>query len=355
MLHINELSNDQRRHLIDMQQIFEAYEVKDRLAKARYAGSMRWAERNGTEYLLRKRGKVEHSLGRRSPETELIHRQFIEGRERNESEMKSLVATMEQRAPVNRAMGLGRVPKLTARILRRLADARLLGTHLHVVGTNALFAYEARSGAFFSTGLLATGDADLLMDARRKLRLTVDEVRREGVLGVIRKVDKSFQLRGKRDFRAFNKDGFYVDLIRPETGNVMSPNERDRIGQSEDDLRGSPIHGLNWLVNAPKFSAIALDEGGYPVRIEAVDPRAFALHKAWVSSLPEREPLKRNRDYDQAIAVARVAERCLNLPFDSEDLSALPIELRQQAARLLKGGISEPESDEDAGEQPSWW
>ena len=252
-------------------------------------------------------------------------------------------------------MGLGRIPKLTARILRRLGDAGLLGTHLHVIGTNALFAYEARTGAFFSTDLLATGDADLLMDARRKLRLTVDEVRREGVLGVIQRVDKSFQLRGKRDFRAFNRDGFYVDLIRPETGNVMSRTERDRIGQSEDDLHGSPIHGLNWLVNAPKFSAIALDEGGYPVRMEAVDPRAFALHKAWVSSLPDREPLKRNRDYDQAVAVARMAERYLNLPFDSEDLSALPMELRQQAARLLKGGIGEPEPDEDAGEQPSWW
>ncbi len=355
MIEINELSNDQRRHLIDTQQIFEAYEAKERQAKTHYAGSMRWAERNGSEYLLRKRGKVERSLGQRSQETELIYRQFTEGRDRNQGEMKSLMASIELKAPVNRAMGLGRVPKLTARILRRLADAGLLGKHLHVVGTNALFAYEARTGAFFSTGLLATGDADLLMDARRKLRLTVDDVRREGVLGVIQRVDKSFQLRGKRDFRAFNKDGFYVDLIRPETANVMSRNERDRIGQSEEDLHGSPIHGLNWLVNAPKFSAIALDEGGYPLRMEAVDPRAFALHKAWVSSLPEREPLKRNRDYDQAKAVAQVAERYLNLSFDSEDLTALPMELRQQAARLLKSGIGGPEADDDAGEQPSWW
>jgi hypothetical protein len=355
MIEINELSNDQRRHLIDTQQIFEAYEAKERQAKTHYAGSMRWAERNGSEYLLRKRGKVERSLGQRSQETESIHRQFTEGRDRNQGEIKSLMAAIELKAPVNRAMGLGRVPKLTARILRRLADAGLLGTHLHVVGTNALFAYEARTGALFSTGLLATGDADLLMDARRKLRLTVDEVRREGVLGIIQRVDKSFQLRSKRDFRAFNKDGFYVDLIRPETANVMSRHERDRIGQSEEDLHGSPIHGLNWLVNAPKFSAIALDESGYPLRMEAVDPRAFALHKAWVSSLPEREPLKRNRDYDQARAVAQVAERYLNLSFDSEDLTALPMELRQQAARLLKSGIGGPEADDDAGEQPSWW
>ena len=266
------------------------------------------------------------------------------------------MAAIEQKALVNRALGLGRVPKLTARILRRLTDAGLLGTHLHVVGTNALFAYEVRAGAFFSTGLVATGDADLLMDARRKLRLTVDEVRQEGVLGLIRRVDKSFELRGKKDFRAFNKDGFYVDLIRPETGNWLDVPQRAR---PHWPFRGRPPRlsdpWANWLVNAPKFSAIALDEGGYPVRMDAVDPRAFALHKAWVSSLPEREPLKRNRDYDQAIAVAQVAERYLNLPFDSEDLSALPMELRQQAARLLKSGIDEQEADEDKGEQPSWW
>ena len=44
MIEINELSNDQRRHLIDTQQIFEAYEAKERQAKTHYAGSMRWAE-----------------------------------------------------------------------------------------------------------------------------------------------------------------------------------------------------------------------------------------------------------------------------------------------------------------------
>ena len=100
------------------------------------------------------------------------------------------------------------------------------------------------------------------MDARRKLRLTVDEVRREGVLGVIRKVDKSFELRGKRDFRAFNKDGFCVDLIRSETGNVMSPNERDRIGQSEDDLRGSPIRWAELGGKRPKVQRHSPRRGG---------------------------------------------------------------------------------------------
>lgn len=353
MLNIRELDNEQRRHLIDTRQVFEGYEEKRRLAEVRYGGSMRWKEQRGIEYLLRKKGRIETSLGARSPETERAYRQFVEGRERVMNDLKSLNEKLGRLAKMNVALGLGRVPKLTTRLLRRLQDAQLLGSHLHVVGTNALFAYEAKAGVRFESGLLATGDADFLMDARRKLRLAIDDVRREGVLGVIRQVDKSFAPRARGDYRAINRDGFYVDLIRPKTGDVMSSRERDRIGESEDDLHGSPIHGLNWLVNAPKLTAIAIDEAGYPVRIYAVDPRAFALHKAWVAKKPDRDPIKKNRDWDQAVAVATLADSYLAMSFDSEDLSALPQQLRDQASALLAVN-AEPEPDSD-GSEPKWW
>jgi hypothetical protein len=38
------------------------------------------------------------------------------------------------------------------------------------------------------------------------------------------------------------------------------------------------------------------------------DPRAFALHKAWLSGLPTREPLKKPRDLAQARAVAQLVQ-----------------------------------------------
>jgi ribosomal protein S12 methylthiotransferase accessory factor YcaO len=38
------------------------------------------------------------------------------------------------------------------------------------------------------------------------------------------------------------------------------------------------------------------------------DPRAFALHKAWLSSLPTREALKKPRDLNQAQAVASLVK-----------------------------------------------
>ncbi|MCF8507046.1 MAG: nucleotidyltransferase domain-containing protein, partial [Caulobacter sp.] len=335
MFSIRELDNEQRRQTIDLRQIFEAWEDKRRLAETRFAGSMRWVRRGDGWYLLRKRGRAETSLGPRSAETERTHARFVEGRERIADDLKALEARLARLAPVAAAMGLGRVPKLTARLLRRLADAGLLGTRLHIVGTNALFAYEAAAGVQFDSGLLATGDADLMLDARRRLRLVVEALRVEGVLGVLRRVDKSFAPRGPRDFRAVNRDGFRVDLIRAETRRESVARPRDRIGESDEDLQGAPLPGLSWLVGSPKFQAVALDEAGFPVRLHTIDPRAFALHKAWIAGLPGRDPLKRGRDLDQAAAVASVAADRLGLDFAAADL---PAALRAAAPRLLAAG-----------------
>lgn len=353
MFKINEMDGEQRRQLIDTQQVFEVYEVRRLMLEKRYAGSMRWGERGGARYLLRKHGRSETSLGPRSAETEEMYRQFLEGRERVAEKVKTLEGRLERLAAVNGALGIGRVPKLTARILRRLGDAGLLGRKLHVIGTNALFAYEVRAGVRFESTLLATGDAGLLMDARRHLRLAIADVRQEGVLRLLRKVDKSFEPQGPHAYRAINRDGFLVDLIRPPAKNEIDQTGMDRIGEAEEEgLERSPIRGLDWLVNAPQFSAVALDEGGLPVRIETIDPRAFALHKAWASSLQGREPIKSVRDREQAEAVASVAVRYLNLSFDGGDLTALPRELRDQAEALLAS--AEPPA-EGAGIRPNWW
>ncbi len=56
---INELSGEQRRQLIDAQHVFGAWRETSHAFKRRFAGSMRWGERNGAEYLLRKVGRTE--------------------------------------------------------------------------------------------------------------------------------------------------------------------------------------------------------------------------------------------------------------------------------------------------------
>jgi hypothetical protein len=50
---------------------------------------------------------------------------------------------------------------------------------------------------------------------------------------------------------------------------------------------------------------------GSPARLVASDPRAFALHKAWLPHREDRESLKAVRDLEQAKAAATIATRYL--------------------------------------------
>jgi hypothetical protein len=347
---IMDLRGEQRRQLIDTQQVYDGWLHARRDAKRRFAGSMRWAGRNGAEYLLRKIGRTETSLGRRSPETERMHEAFVAGREQNRDLLKGLARRLDELAPVNRAMGLGRVPLLAARILRATDDAGLLGVHLTIVGTNAMFAYEVAAGVQVEGGLLASDDIDLLYDARRHLGLALEDIHARGLIGLLRSVDTSFAPLRPRGYRASNRDGYLVDLIRPEAKDPLRDKSRASLTDIPEDLEGAAIFGLGWLVNSPKMDVIAIDERGYPVRMVVIDPRAFALHKAWIASREDRDPVKKTRDLEQAQAAAIIATRYLHRPFEGPDLAALPNALRMLAPSLLEAiKVDAPDR-----ETPNW-
>lgn len=89
-----------------------------------------------------------------------------------------------------------------------------------------------------------------------------------------------------------------------------------------------------WLVNAPKLDIVAVDENGQPVPFRVPDPRAFALHKAWLSQQLNREPLKKPRDLAQARAVAQlVREYMPHLSF-AEALTSLHGDVRVMSELL---------------------
>src|SRR5262245_14733514 len=296
---------------------------------------MRWGARQGKEYLLRKIGKTETSLGLRSEKTTAAYDAFLRGRADNKDRLAGLTQRIDELAPVNVAMGLGRVPSIAARILRACDEQGLLGEQLIVVGTNALFAYEVLAGVQIESGLMATGDIDLLYDARRHISLAVTGVATEGLIGLLQKIDRSFAPARPRGFRAANRDGYLVDLIRPEAKDVFRDKRPKALSDLPEDLEGAAIFGLEWLINSPRLDAVVVDERGYPARLVAIDPRAFALHKAWVSRREDREPLKAVRDLEQAQAAAHIAVRYLKKPFESPELSALPKALRDNAPALV--------------------
>jgi hypothetical protein len=329
-----ELSLEQRRQLIDAKQAFTAWRDAEREFRHSYRGSMRWKQVSGVSYLYRIYGAVKKSLGPRSKNTEKIKDDYMDQRTRLRQRASRLEARLGEMDQLNRAHNLGRVPETAARVLRKLDEEGLLGRQLFVVGTHSLFAYESRSGVLFDGGLTTTADIDLLWDVRRRLSLAVaDEVRQEGVMGLLRRVDKTFSAKA-RGYRAINDEGYYVDLIRPLDKNeaLKAP---PKLGDA-DDMEAAAIIGLQWLINAPKFEEVVIGADGRPLMMCCIDPRAFALHKYWMSRRPDREPEKRRRDAAQARAVASVASQYLNMPLGAKELSALPLELVKGAKELAR-------------------
>jgi len=283
----------------------------------------------GGEYLYRltRNGtpgsRKERSLGPRSAETERLFDDFHRGREQAMQSVRSLSDRLEQQARLNRALDLGRVPDPTSRILRRLHAENLLGGTLVVAGTNALYAYEAAAGVHIGSDLLATGDLDILFDARAKLKLSFAREPPQRIMDILTAVDRSFR-RQKQPHQAVNDSGFFVDLIKPTPRPPWRP-EREEIGTG--DLTAVMIDNLRWMESAPKFEAVAIGTDGAPVPMACADPRAFALYKLNMGKHDRtRDPVKRQRDVLQAEVVAQLVRDTLpQLRFTPEQLRSFPL------------------------------
>jgi hypothetical protein len=320
-----ELSNEQRRQLIDAQQAFAAWRPAAR--ELDRLGTLRSQVSKGKRYMYEVHGSVRKSLGRETPALLQRKAQHDTRRATLNATVRSLERRLDDMAPVNRALGLGRMPAIAARILRELDHEGLLATHLIVAGTNALFAYEAATGTVLPTEHVATTDADLLWDTKQSLLLAATGVRREGIMGILRRVDRSFV--ADYGFNARNDDGYIVDLLCPETDDMTTI----KIG---DDLEATPMPGTEWLLAAPQFEQTIIGEDGRPLRIVVPEPRTFALHKLWVSERNDRSPVKRPRDVAHARVVAELVRTYLGKPFLAKEMSWLPKELRAKIKELKR-------------------
>ena len=190
---------------------------------------------------------------------------------------------------------------------------------------------------------LASGDLDLAFDARRPLQLVSNKLQRsqaDGLLGLLQKVDKTYEpMHSQGVFRAVNAKGFMVDLITPEQSMLDSK----RVTFGEGDLVAAEVPNLHWLINAPKFQAVTIASNGRPILMQVPDPRAFALHKAWLSQNPDRDPVKRQRDAGQAkIAVAIVGQYLPHLSFTQDQLRYLTLDMIHLATNAM-----EPDPEDD--------
>lgn len=291
------LSNDQSRQLIDVSQVFAGYRAAMRERRVGYRYAMRWRTIKGHDYLY----CGQKSLGARNAETEQKYDADTRRRAQLDERIASAKARLSEMAPVNRALRLGRVPTLPARLLRALYDEGAFDHGMIVIGTHALFAYEVAAGEFFQADLLATTDLDLGWDANSRLSLFNETGSAVSVLSILQRVDRSFEAGSAYGFSATNKDNFIVEIIPPVESAFVATT--DVAG----DLPANPIPEIKSLLSQPPYAVTAIGEDGLPVDILASQPNLFVAHKRAISDQDSGRPtLQRRRDRAQADKVSSV-------------------------------------------------
>ncbi|MDZ4282131.1 MAG: GSU2403 family nucleotidyltransferase fold protein [Hydrogenophaga sp.] len=303
-IEFQDLGDDARRQYIDARASFEALEAAEAQA-ATVRGGMYWKTTHGTDYLVRtSAGNAQKSLGPRSAETEAMHAAFTARKASAQARVKDLRETLVRHQRMNRALFVGRVPTIVIDILDML-NRTGIAEHFTVVGTHALYAYEAAAGVRVESAAVATRDVDLLWDTRKHLKFTTRLKRLDSsMLALLRKVDKTFTLIDDQLYTAVNSKGFEVDILRREA------KEQDlhpvKLTDAEEDFWVVQARNAEQLVSAPRFSAVVVGTTGHMARMNTVHPLSFVSFKRWLAQRPDRDPLKTNRDRLQADTVEQL-------------------------------------------------
>ena len=302
---MQELSPTIIRQYIDAVAVFDAL-ADATFEAAQVRGGMYWhagpASSPDSKYLVRTTpAGAETSLGARTPETQAIYDKFTQRKLASTERLAGLKTALNQQQRMNRALRVGRVEPLVVALLNRLASTQL-SQHFRVVGTHALYAYEAAAGVRLDAEAMATRDIDLLWDTRKRISFSTQLARVDSsMLGVLKKVDATFRMRQSQKYTAVNKDGFEVDIIRREqTGGDPHP---IKLSDEDEDFWVSQARRANVLLDSPGFSAVIVATNGTMARMNTVHPATFVVFKRWLAQQADRDPLKRRRDVLQADAV----------------------------------------------------
>ena len=310
---MQELSPTITRQYIDAVAVFDAL-TEATAEAAQVRGGMYWhagsASSPESKYLVRTSpAGAETSLGPRTRETQAIYDKFTQRKQASAERLAGLKEALDQQRRMNRALRVGRVDPLVVALLNRLASTQL-SEHFRVVGTHALYAYEAAAGVRLDADALATRDIDLLWDTRKRIIFSTQLARLDSsMLGVLKKVDPTFRMRQSQKYTAVNKDGFEVDIIRREqTGDDPHP---IKLSDEDEEFWVAQARRAHVLLDSPGFSAVIVATNGTMARMNTLHPATFVTFKRWLARQADRDALKRRRDLLQADAVQTLLEQYL--------------------------------------------
>ena len=304
------LSDNASRQVIDSSTIFDEF-VRVQSRAGPYAGGMYWKRHEGYEYLVKTSAdNRQKRMGPRSAETEKIYAEFMSHKREHETRLSALRLQLKDAERLNKALKAGRVPSVVVSVLQTLEDSGL-HPHFTVVGTHALYAYEAAAGVRIVQGALATQDIDLLWDARRRLQFITDlEKLDSSMLRVLQRADATFMRKEEQNETAINAQGFEVDFLRRQP--VDGDPHPFRFSNDEGDLWPVQAVQASVLTSAPRFEHIVISVTGRMTLMRTIAPQIFVAFKRWMAEKAVHRPqAKRQRDLRQADIVQALLDNGL--------------------------------------------
>jgi hypothetical protein len=246
-------------------------------------------------------GKEMADLGLRSDKLVALYESQHQAREKAFATLEASQKEHDKAQKLNRATGVGRVPGVVIDILQ-VIWAQGLMDYYRVVGTHALYAYEAAAKVTFDAPTMATNDVDLLWDVQTRIEF-VEVMKKSGrsMLDVLQLADPSFERNEDEKQSAINAQGFSVDFLsRPEPEKLS---EAFTISGKEGDVLPVQARNAQKLLDSPPFEQVIVGLDGRMTLMRTIDPGTFVAFKLWMCEQADRDFQKRHRDRMQALAV----------------------------------------------------
>jgi hypothetical protein len=318
-------SDEQMRLLVNLEQQYEVWiDAEQTLFSLPYG--MKWKRISGGEYLyeLADRAGNGHSLGPRSEATEARRAEYQAQKSTATERRDQGAARLAETGRLYRALRLPMLASEAAAILREADRRSLLGSHLLVVGTNAMPAYAIEAAGRIADAPDETQDFDMAWTSLQQ------NTEPSVLWPLLKTVDDTYTINTERPNQARNASAYEVELL-------VAPSRDAGFGR-RDRPRPVPLEEQEWLLNGRPVSHVVVGRDASVARIVAPDPRWFAVQKLWLSEQAKRNPLKRPKDLRQGIALLRaVKETMPQYPLDAAFEAQLPPPLMQCYARWKTG------------------
>ncbi|MEQ9332076.1 MAG: GSU2403 family nucleotidyltransferase fold protein [Thalassobaculum sp.] len=317
---VHPFSDEQLRVAANLQQHYETW-IETERALAALPYGMLWKTVSGRSYLYAmadRRGNGT-SLGPRSPETEARYQAYQSEKARLQDRRRSGGDRLAETCRLYRALRLPMIASEAAKILREADRRQLLGSHLLVIGTNAMAAYALEAGGRIGDAPDATDDFDLAWAGREEATDDIDD--RTTLWGLLKAVDATYTVNTERTFQARNSKAYEVEVL-------AAPSRIEGLRRRRDRPVPVPLPEQEWLLLGEPLGRVVVARDASPARIVAPDPRWFALQKLWLADQAKRDSLKRRKDSIQGAALlSALREAMPRFGLDRAFESGIPDEL----------------------------